>query len=191
MLLVGRRWRAIGVGLVVAAVLALLATVVLGPAIWGDYLRFLSRYVSTVRRAERPAVGDVERPRHADPADRAGPGGRAGGPHQRPRPSSARSSGWPGVAWLWRGRWSPTTPDFDLRFALTIVIGLLTSAAPQPARRPAAGAGGGHRVPGPARDARGRAGRAAPRGRAVRACSSPTGSAPTPSKARRSASRSW
>ena len=32
------------------------------------------------------------------------------------------------VAWLWRGRWSPTTPDFDLRFALTIVLGLLTSA---------------------------------------------------------------
>ena len=32
------------------------------------------------------------------------------------------------MAWLWRGRWSPTTPDFDLRFALTIVIGLLTSA---------------------------------------------------------------
>ena len=31
------------------------------------------------------------------------------------------------VAWLWRGRWAPASPDFDLRFALTLVIGLLTS----------------------------------------------------------------
>ena len=39
MLLVGRRWRAIAAGAVVAVALALVATVVLGPAIWGDYLR--------------------------------------------------------------------------------------------------------------------------------------------------------
>ena len=31
------------------------------------------------------------------------------------------------VAFLWRGRWDPTRPDFDLRFAMTLVIGLLTS----------------------------------------------------------------
>jgi hypothetical protein len=31
------------------------------------------------------------------------------------------------VAWLWRGRWDPKGVDFDLRFALTLVIGLLTS----------------------------------------------------------------
>ena len=31
------------------------------------------------------------------------------------------------VAWLWRGRWDPRSLDFDLRFALTMVVGLLTS----------------------------------------------------------------
>ena len=31
------------------------------------------------------------------------------------------------MAWLWRGRWAPASLDFDLRFALTLVIGLLTS----------------------------------------------------------------
>ena len=31
------------------------------------------------------------------------------------------------VAWLWRGRWDPSTPAFALRFALTLVLGLLFS----------------------------------------------------------------
>ena len=154
MLLVGRRWRAIGVGLVVAALLAVLATVVLGPAIWGDYLRFLSRYVSTFDELSvRPSVMWNVRG-HADPADRAGPGGRAGGPDQRRWPSSARSWGCWRVAWLWRGSWSPTTPDFDLRFALTHRHRPPDQRPPEPARRPAPGAGGGHRVPGAARAAR-------------------------------------
>ena len=127
MLLVGRRWRAIGVGLLVAALLAVLATVVLGPAIWGDYLRFLSRYVSTFDELSvRPSVmwnlrGTLTLligPDHA--AEQAGLiNGLA---------FAGQILGLVAVAWLWRGRWSPTTPDFDLRFALTIVIGLLTSA---------------------------------------------------------------
>ena len=127
MLLVGRRWRAIGVGLVVAAGLGLLATVVLGPAIWGDYLRFLSRYVSTFDELSvRPSVmwnvrGTLTLLIGPDRA--AEQAGLING-----LAFVGQILGLLGVAWLWRGRWSPTTPDFDLRFALTIVIGLLTSA---------------------------------------------------------------
>jgi hypothetical protein len=126
MLLVGRRWRAIGVGLAVAAGLAIVATVILGPAIWGDYLRFLSRYVSTFDELSvRPSVmwnirGTltllIGPDRAAEQAGLINGIGFVG-----------QVVGLAAVAWLWRGRWSPTTPAFDLRFALTIVIGLLTS----------------------------------------------------------------
>ena len=147
--------------------LGLLATVVLGPAIWGDYLRFLSRYVSTFDELSvRPSVmwnirGTLTLligPDHA--AEQAGLiNGLA---------FAGQILGLAGVAWLWRGRWSPTTPDFDLRFALTIVIGLLTSAHLNPHDDlllvPAAAIA--YRAP--ARAARGRSGRAAPGRRDVR-----------------------
>ena len=126
MLLVGRRWRAIAAGLAVAVVLAIAATVVLGPGIWGEYLRFLSRYVSTFDELSvRPSVmwnirGTltllIGPDRAAEQAGLINGLGFVG-----------QLLGLAAVAWLWRGRWSPTTPDFDLRFALTIVLGLLTS----------------------------------------------------------------
>ena len=127
MLLVGRRWRAIAAGVAVAALLAVVATAVLGQAIWGDYLRFLSRYVSTFDELSvRPSVmwnirGTLTLligPERA--AEQAGLINGIG--------FVGQVLGLAAVAWLWRGRWSPTTPDFDLRFALTIVLGLLTSA---------------------------------------------------------------
>ena len=127
MLLVGRRWRAIAAGLVVAAILAVLATQVLGSAIWDDYLRFLSRYVSTFDELSvRPSVMWNVR----------GTLTLLIGPDRAAEQASLINGigfvvqvlGLAAVAWLWRGRWSPTTPDFDLRFALTIVLGLLTSA---------------------------------------------------------------
>ncbi len=126
MLLVGRRWRAIAAGLAVAVALAIVATVVLGPAIWGDYLRFLSRYVSTFDELSvRPSVmwnirGTLTLLIGPDrAAEQAGLINGVG--------FIGQLLGLAAVAWLWRGRWSPTTPDFDLRFALTIVLGLLTS----------------------------------------------------------------
>jgi Glycosyltransferase family 87 len=126
MLLVGRRWRAIAAGTVVALVLAAVATVILGPAIWGDYLRFLSRYVSSFDELSvRPSVmwnvrGTLTLLIGPDRA--AAQAGLINGIG-----FAAQILGLVAVAWLWRGRWSPTTADFDLRFALTIVIGLLTS----------------------------------------------------------------
>jgi hypothetical protein len=126
MLLVGRRWRAIAAGLAVAVALAIVATVVLGPAIWGDYLRFLSRYVSTFDELSvRPSVmwnirGTLTLLIGPDrAAEQAGLINGVG--------FIGQLLGLAAVAWLWRGRWSPRTPDFDLRFALTIVLGLLTS----------------------------------------------------------------
>ena len=126
MLLVGRRWRAVAVGAGVVIVLALLATVVLGPDIWREYVAFLSRYISTFDEfSVRPSVmwnlrGTVTLivgpDRAVDQATFINTVGLVG-----------QLAGLAAVAYLWRGRWDATRPDFDLRFALTIVIGLLTS----------------------------------------------------------------
>ena len=126
MLLVGRRWRAIAVGAGVGLVLATIATVVLGPRIWADYLGFLSRYVSTFDEfSVRPSVmwnlrgtltlliGPDQAASQATLINTVGLVGQI--------------AGLVAVAWLWRRRWDPDRPDFDLRFALTMVIGLLTS----------------------------------------------------------------
>src|SRR6185436_18953545 len=111
----------------VAAILAVLATQVLGSGIWDDYLRFLSRYVSTFDELSvRPSVMWNVR----------GTLTLLIGPDRAAEQASLINGigfvvqvlGLAAVAWLWRGRWSPTTPDLDLRFALTIVLGLLTSA---------------------------------------------------------------
>jgi len=126
MVLVGRRWRTIATGLVVGIGLAAVATIVLGPAIWRDYLSFLSRYLSTFDEfSVRPAVmwnirGTVTLligpDRAADQAALVNTIGAVG-----------QVLGLAAVAWLWRERWDPSRAGFDLRFALTIVIGLLTS----------------------------------------------------------------
>jgi Glycosyltransferase family 87 len=126
MLLVGRRWRAIGVGVAIALALGVVATMVLGTGIWPGYLAFLSRYVSTFDEfSVRPSVmwnlrGTVTLlvgpDRAADQASLINGIGLAG-----------QLAGLAAVAFLWRGRWDPGRPDFDLRFAMTLVIGLLTS----------------------------------------------------------------
>ena len=126
MLLLGRRWRAIASGAAIGLGLAAIATVVLGPGIWSEYLGFLSRYVSTFDEfSVRPSVmwnlrgtltlliGPDQAAGQATVINTIGLAGQL--------------LGLAAVAWLWRGRWSPTTRDFDLRFALTLVIGLLTS----------------------------------------------------------------
>jgi hypothetical protein len=126
MLLLGRRWRAIASGAAIGLGLAAIATVVLGPGIWSEYLGFLSRYVSTFDEfSVRPSVmwnlrgtltlliGPDQAAGQATLINTIGLAGQL--------------LGLAAVAWLWRGRWSPATRDFDLRFALTLVIGLLTS----------------------------------------------------------------
>lgn len=126
MLLAGRRWRAIAAGAGVGLVLAAVATVVLGPRIWTDYLSFLSRYVSTFDEfSVRPSVmwnlrgtltlliGPDQAAGQATLINTVGLVGQV--------------AGLAAVAWLWRGRWEPTSVAFDLRFALTLVLGLLTS----------------------------------------------------------------
>ena len=169
MLLVGRRWRAIGVGLAVAARPRRCSRPSSSDRRSGaTTCGFLSRYVSTFDELSvRPSVmwnlrGTLTLLIGPDrAAEQAGLINGAG--LRRPDPA-----GCCGVAWLWRGRWSPTTPDFDLRFALTHRDRAADQRPPEPARRPAAGAGGGHRLPGPARAARGRARRAAPGRRDLR-----------------------
>jgi alpha-1,2-mannosyltransferase len=126
MLLAGRRWRAIAAGAVVGLALAAVGTIVLGPRIWTDYLGFLSRYVSTFDEfSVRPSVmwnlrgtltlliGPDQAAGQATFINTVGLVGQL--------------AGLAAVAWLWRGRWEPASAAFDLRFALTVVIGLLTS----------------------------------------------------------------
>ncbi len=126
MLLVGRRWRAIAAAAGIGLILAIVATVVLGPAIWADYLGFLSRYVSTFDEfSVRPSVmwnlrGTLTLLIGPDQA-----GGQA--TLINTVGLMGQVAGLAAVAWLWRGPWKPTSVDFDLRFALTLVIGLLTS----------------------------------------------------------------
>ncbi len=126
MLLVGRRWRVIAVGAIVVVGLGAIATVALGAGIWGEYLGFLSRYVSTFDEfSVRPSVmwnlrGTVTLivgpERAADQASLINGIGLAG-----------QLLGLAAVAFLWRGTWDTRRRDFDIRFAMTIVIGLLTS----------------------------------------------------------------
>jgi hypothetical protein len=125
-LLVGRRWRAILVGAAVGLGLAAVATLVLGLGIWADYFAFLSRYLSTFDEfSVRPSVmwnlrGTVT---------------LLVGPDQAAGQASlintiglvGQLAGIAAVAWIWRGRWDSSRWDFDVRIALTLVIGLLTS----------------------------------------------------------------
>ena len=126
MVLVGRRWRVIAVGAAVVVALAAIATLVLGTGIWSDYLAFLSRYVSTFDEfSVRPSVmwnlrGTVTL--LVGPDQAAGQASLINGIGL-----VGQLIGLAAVAFLWRGRWDPKRPDFDLRFAMTVVIGLLTS----------------------------------------------------------------
>ena len=126
MVLVGRRWRVIAVGAAVVVALAAIATLVLGTGIWSQYLAFLSRYVSTFDEfSVRPSVmwnlrGTVTL--LVGPDQAAGQASLINGIGL-----VGQLLGLAAVAYLWRGRWDPQRPEFDLRFALTVVIGLLTS----------------------------------------------------------------
>jgi hypothetical protein len=107
-------------------VLAAAATVVLGIGIWAAYLRFLGEYVGSFDVfSVRPSVMWNLR---GTLALLAGPDATAA---QADLVNTLAFAGQlvalAAVAWLWRGRWDPGRPSFALRFALTIVLGLLFS----------------------------------------------------------------
>ena len=125
-LLAARRWRILGFALAGGAILAALATLVLGVGIWAAYFQFLGDYVGSF---------DVFSVRPSVMWNLRGTLALLNGPDV-----SAGEAAWintialvgqlaalAAVAWLWRGRWNSESPAFALRFALTLVLGLLFS----------------------------------------------------------------
>ena len=125
-LVAARRWVVVGLAAAGFVVLALLATVVMGPGIWPSYLRFLGDYIGSF---------DVFSVRPSVMWNLRGTLSLWAGPDITPATAAlinqvalvAQIAALVAVAWLWRGRWDAGTPAFALRFAMTIVIGLVFS----------------------------------------------------------------
>ncbi len=125
-MIAARRWRGVAWGLGGAILLAAAATLVLGPGIWPSYLRFLGDYVGSF---------DVFSVRPSVMWNLRGTLSLWAGPEIAQATASlintvaliGQIAALVVVAWLWRGSWDPGTPPFALRFALTLVLGLLFS----------------------------------------------------------------
>jgi hypothetical protein len=125
-LVAARRWRVVGTAAAVLLVLAVLATAVMGAGIWASYLRFLGDYIGSFDVfSVRPSVmwnlrGTLSLWAGPDPA-------AATASLINTIALAAQVAALVAVAWLWRGTWDAGTPAFALRFALTLVVGLLFS----------------------------------------------------------------
>ena len=125
-LLAARRWVVIGWAALGVIVLALLATAVMGVGIWASYLRFLTDYIGSFDVfSVRPSVmwnlrGTLTLWAGTEPS-------AATAQLINTIALVAQVVALLAVAWLWRGAWDAGTPSFALRFALTLVIGLLFS----------------------------------------------------------------
>jgi Glycosyltransferase family 87 len=125
-LVAARRWGVVGLAAGGFLLLALLATVVMGPGIWPSYLRFLGDYIGSF---------DVFSVRPSVMWNFRGTLSLWAGPDITPATAAlinqialiAQIAALVAVAWLWRGRWDAGTPAFALRFAMTLVIGLVFS----------------------------------------------------------------
>jgi len=125
-LLAARRWRVLGIAATVGLVLVVAATAVMGVGIWASYLRFLGEYVGSF---------DVFSVRPSVMWNLRGTLTLLLGPEIDAALASAintialmgQIAALVAVAWLWRGPWDPGTRAFALRFALTLVLGLLFS----------------------------------------------------------------
>jgi hypothetical protein len=120
------RWRVFAWILGMGLTLALAATVVLGPSIWPSYAEFLTGYVQSFDALSvRPSVMWNIR----------GTLTLVFGPDVSTTQASAinvaaliiQFIGVAVVAALWFRRWDPGSAAFDLRYAVTLVIGLLAS----------------------------------------------------------------
>jgi glycosyl transferase family 87 len=125
-LLAARRWVVVGWAALGVVVLALAATAVMGVGIWASYLRFLGDYIGSFDVfSVRPSVmwnlrGTLTLWAGTEPS-------AATAQLINTIALVAQVAALAAVAWLWRGTWDAGTPSFALRFALTLVIGLLFS----------------------------------------------------------------
>jgi hypothetical protein len=123
----GRRWRVVGWGLAVLGVTVAAATVVMGVGIWPAYARFLGDYVGSF---------DVLSVRPTVMWNLRGTITMLVGPERAADQAAAINTvalviwivGLIGIAAWWARRaWEPTSPRFQLGFALTLVLGMLLS----------------------------------------------------------------
>ena len=123
----GRRWRVIGWGLAVLGVTVAAATVVMGVGIWPAYARFLGDYVGSF---------DVLSVRPTVMWNLRGTITMLVGPERAADQAASINTialaiwvvGLIGIAVWWARRsWEPTSPRFQLGFALTLVVGMLLS----------------------------------------------------------------
>jgi hypothetical protein len=122
-----RRWRVVGWGLALLAVLAILATAVMGVGIWPAYARFLGDYVGSF---------DVLSVRPSVMWNLRGTIAMLVGPERAAAQADAINTaalvvwvaGLAGIAIWWARRdWDPGSSRFQLGFALTLVLGMLLS----------------------------------------------------------------
>lgn len=125
-MLAARRWRLLGVGAGVMAILVAAATVVMGIGVWPDHARFLGDYVGSF---------DVLSVRPSVMWNLRGTLTLLIGPDVNEAQAAtintisliAQVVTLGVVAWLWRGCWDVGSRAFALRFSLTLVLGLLFS----------------------------------------------------------------
>ena len=122
-----RRWRVVGWGIGLLAVTVVVATLVMGVGIWPAYARFLGDYVGSF---------DVLSVRPSVMWNLRGSLTMLIGPERAAAQADTINTialvawivGLVGIAWWWSRRtWAPTSPPFQLGFALTLVLGLLLS----------------------------------------------------------------
>ena len=123
----GRRWRVVAWGLALLGVTVAAATLVMGVGIWPDYARFLGDYVGSF---------DVLSVRPTVMWNLRGTLTMLVGPERAADQAAAINTiaiavwiaGLLGIAAWWSRRaWEPTSPRFQLGFALTLVLGMLLS----------------------------------------------------------------
>lgn len=125
-LLAARRWRILAVAMAGGLILVAVATVVLGAGIWAAYVRFLGEYVGSFDVfSVRPSVMWNLRGTLALMSGPDVSGGEAATINTLA--FAGQLTAIAAVAWLWRGPWDASRPAFALRFALTLVLGLLFS----------------------------------------------------------------
>ena len=126
MLLAGQRWRALATTIALGLVSVAITTLVLGAGIWSSYLSFLGEYVSTFDELSvRPSVMWNLRGTMAIWL----------GPDITPSEAALindvalflQIAGLVAIGVLWFRHWAPETAAFRLRFAATILIGMLTT----------------------------------------------------------------
>lgn len=122
MMFVARRWSALAGACAIGSLLFLFSSLLLGWHIWLAFLDILR--ASASRFNEYGIAPEVM-------YNLKGTLTLLLGPDQAPLINQISTAGL-GVTilvtiWIWRGRWDPATPAFDLRFALTILLSLLFS----------------------------------------------------------------